>query len=117
MVIRHHTTESIDRNLKKVVEGVQAFDDLWDKFYSSSSSSHREKFEAELKKEIKKLQRLRDEIKKWINGADVKDKSSLLDARKLIEKVQPILQDSFSSALGFFIFNYTIPSLSLSIEI
>eukprot|EP01028_Stygiella_incarcerata_P003958 TRINITY_DN1829_c0_g1_i1.p1 TRINITY_DN1829_c0_g1~~TRINITY_DN1829_c0_g1_i1.p1 ORF type:complete len:629 (+),score=158.58 TRINITY_DN1829_c0_g1_i1:544-2430(+) len=78
--------EAIDRNLKKVAEGVQAFDDLWDKFYSSSSSSHREKFEAELKKEIKKLQRLRDEIKKWINGADVKDKSPLLDARKLIEK-------------------------------
>jgi CCR4-NOT transcription complex subunit 3 len=39
----------------------------------------------DLKKEIKKLQRLRDQIKSWISSSDVKDKDALVEARKLIE--------------------------------
>eukprot|EP00957_Ditylum_brightwellii_P036530 2766991-Ditylum_brightwellii.AAC.1 len=39
----------------------------------------------DLKKEIKKLQRLRDQIKTWIGSSDVKDKDPLVDARRLIE--------------------------------
>ncbi len=39
----------------------------------------------DLKKEIKKLQRLRDQIKTWIGSSDVKDKDTLIDTRKLIE--------------------------------
>jgi len=39
----------------------------------------------DLKKEIKKLQRLRDQIKTWIGSSDVKDKDNLVEARKLIE--------------------------------
>ena len=39
----------------------------------------------DLKKEIKKLQRLRDQIKSWIGSSDVKDKEPLIEARKLIE--------------------------------
>ena len=39
----------------------------------------------DLKKEIKKLQRLRDQIKSWISSAEVKDKEPLVEARKLIE--------------------------------
>ena len=46
-----------------------------------------EKYEADLKKEIKKLQRLRDQIKSWIASAEIKDKTSLLDNRRLIETV------------------------------
>jgi len=45
-----------------------------------------EKYEADLKKEIKKLQRLRDQIKSWIASAEIKDKTSLLDNRRLIEQ-------------------------------
>ena len=37
------------------------------------------------KKEIKKLQRHRDQIKTWIASSDIKDKRALMDARKLIE--------------------------------
>lgn len=44
-----------------------------------------EKYEADLKKEIKKLQRLRDQIKSWIASAEIKDKSALLENRRLIE--------------------------------
>ena len=39
----------------------------------------------DLKKEIKKLQRLRDQIKTWIGSSDIKDKDNLLEARRLIE--------------------------------
>jgi CCR4-NOT transcription complex subunit 3 len=45
----------------------------------------KEKYEGELKKEIKKLQRLRDQIKTWLGSGDIKDKNSLTEARKLIE--------------------------------
>ena len=47
----------IDRTLKKINEGNEAFDEIWDKVYSAPSASQKEKFEADLKKEIKKLQR------------------------------------------------------------
>ena len=46
-----------------------------------------EKYEEDLKKEIKKLQRLRDQIKTWLASGEIKDKSTLMDNRKLIETV------------------------------
>uniref|UniRef100_A0A1B0FLT0 CCR4-NOT transcription complex subunit 3 n=1 Tax=Glossina morsitans morsitans TaxID=37546 RepID=A0A1B0FLT0_GLOMM len=49
------------------------------------SHKFQEKYEADLKKEIKKLQRLRDQIKSWIASAEIKDKSALLENRRLIE--------------------------------
>ena len=79
-----HTAE-IDRVIKKVDEGVEIFDDLYEKVYSAEQQSQKEKYEAELKKEIKKLQRLRDQIKSWISGSEVKDKDQLLEYRRLIE--------------------------------
>ena len=75
----------IDRVLKKVDEGVELFDDIWEKVYSADQQNQKEKFEVDLKKEIKKLQRLRDQIKTWIGSSDVKDKDSLIETRKLIE--------------------------------
>ena len=47
-----------------------------------------EKYEEDLKKEIKKLQRLRDQIKTWLASGEIKDKSSLMENRKLIETVK-----------------------------
>lgn len=44
--------------------------------------------EADLKSQIKKLQRMRDQIKTWIASSEVKDKSPLLEKRREIEKVQ-----------------------------
>ncbi|KAJ0396641.1 hypothetical protein ATCC90586_002029 [Pythium insidiosum] len=76
----------IDRTLKKVSEGVDVFNDIWEKVYSASAQNQKEKHEADLKKEIKKLQRFRDQIKTWIGNSDVKDKRPLVDARKLIEQ-------------------------------
>ena len=47
----------------------------------------KEKFESEMKKEIKKLQRLRDFFRTNQNNSDIKDKSKLDQGRKMIENV------------------------------
>ena len=53
--------------------------------YAATQQNQKEKYEVDLKKEIKKLQRLRDQIKTWISSNDIKDKTALTSARKLIE--------------------------------
>ena len=58
--------------------------------YSATSSNQKEKYEADLKKEIKKLQRSRDQIKTWIASNEIKQKNPLLEARKQIESVSSI---------------------------
>ena len=42
--------------------------------YDTDNANQKEKFEADLKKEIKKLQRYRDQIKTWIQSSEIKDK-------------------------------------------
>ncbi|KAJ2705140.1 general negative regulator of transcription subunit 5 [Coemansia sp. IMI 203386] len=76
----------IERVFKKVAEGIEEFEDCYDKVLNASNASQKEKYETDLKKEIKKLQRLRDQIKTWIQSNDIKDKQDLLHHRKLIEK-------------------------------
>jgi hypothetical protein len=83
-------TGEIERCLKKVTEGVDTFEDIWQKVHNATNSNQKEKYEADLKKEIKKLQRLRDQIKSWIASGEIKDKSTLLEYRKLIETVRNI---------------------------
>lgn len=85
MADRRKLQGDIDRCLKKVDEGVETFEDIWKKVQTATNSNQKEKFETDLKKEIKKLQRLRDQIKSWITNSDIKDKSSLMEHRKLIE--------------------------------
>jgi hypothetical protein len=84
-----HSAE-IDRTLKKVSEGVELFESIYDKMQASTNQTQKEKLELDLKTQIKKLQRLRDQIKTWVASNDIKDKSALLDNRKLIETVSPI---------------------------
>lgn len=76
----------IDRTLKKVGEGIEIFDGIFDKIQQTTSQAQKEKFEADLKKEIKKLQRYRDQIKVWANLSEIKDKKALIDNRKMIEQ-------------------------------
>jgi CCR4-NOT transcription complex subunit 3 len=66
---------------------VAAFENIYEKIYQSTNASQKEKLEDALKKEIKKLQRSRDQIKAWAQMNDIKDKKPLLDHRKLIETV------------------------------
>ncbi|CAL1299812.1 unnamed protein product [Larinioides sclopetarius] len=85
MADRRKLQGEIEKCLKKVSEGVEAFDDTWKKVYSATNANQKEKYEADLKKDIKKLQRFRDQIKTWLTSSDIKDKRPLQDARKLIE--------------------------------
>jgi len=75
----------VDRCLKKVSEGAEAFEDIWQKVQNAANLNQKEKYELELKREIKKLQRLREQIKTWIASNEIKDKTVLLENRKLIE--------------------------------
>ncbi|KAF2427215.1 hypothetical protein EJ08DRAFT_651499 [Tothia fuscella] len=75
----------IDKCFKKVAEGVQAFESIYDKIQTTTNASQKEKLEDSLKKEIKKLQRDRDRIKGWAASNDIKDKNALIEHRKLIE--------------------------------
>jgi CCR4-NOT transcription complex subunit 3 len=79
--------QEIDKTFKKVDEGIEEFQGIHDKLYSSNNASQKEKLEEQLKTQIKKLQRSRDNIKSWAAGNEVKDKGPLLEYRKKIEKV------------------------------
>ncbi|KAG9015953.1 general negative regulator of transcription subunit 5 [Tulasnella sp. 427] len=84
MAARKLQTE-IDRTLKKISEGVELFESIYDKMQSTTNQAQKEKLETDLKTQIKKLQRQRDQIKVWVAGNDIKDKTVLMDNRRLIE--------------------------------
>ncbi|GFV87668.1 CCR4-NOT transcription complex subunit 3 [Trichonephila clavipes] len=93
MADRRKLQSEVERCLKKVSEGVDAFEDTWKKVHCATNSNQKDKYEADLKKEIKKLQRLRDQIKTWLTSGDIKDKRSLQDARKTIEIATVLLNE------------------------
>lgn len=104
-----HFLGEIDRCHKKVAEGVETFEDIWHKVHNATNSNQKEKYEADLKKEIKKLQRLRDQLKVWIASPDIKDKGPLIDDRKWIETVsvcdlRPFWNQNFLHSLPFYSF-------------
>ncbi|KAL9054141.1 MAG: hypothetical protein Q9162_004324 [Coniocarpon cinnabarinum] len=77
--------QEIDKCFKQVAIGVEAFDEQFEKYTGSSNPSQRDKLVDNLKKECKKLQRLRDQIKSWAQSNEVKDKGPLQEKRELIE--------------------------------
>ncbi|KAM0333236.1 hypothetical protein ACHAQA_001896 [Verticillium albo-atrum] len=77
--------QEVEKCFKKVAEGVAEFEAIYEKIEQSNNLSQKEKLEDNLKREIKKLQRMRDQIKTWAASNDIKDKGPLLDHRKLIE--------------------------------
>lgn len=79
--------QDIEKTFKKVSEGIQAFEVIYDKIQQSTNASQKEKLEDSLKREIKKLQRHRDQIKTWAAGNEIKDKKPLMEQRKAIENV------------------------------
>lgn len=68
-------------------EGVELFESSHEKLMMSTNATQKDKLETDMKTQIKKLQKLRDQIKVWLAGNDIKDKSALLENRKLIETV------------------------------
>ncbi|KAF6062883.1 Not1 N-terminal domain, CCR4-Not complex component family protein [Candida albicans] len=78
--------QEFDKLNKKISEGLQAFDEIKDKINATESASQREKLENDLKKELKKLQRSRDQLKQWLGDSSIKlDKNVLQENRTKIE--------------------------------
>jgi len=79
--------QEVDKLFKKIAEGREEFQNIYDKLETSNNPAQKEKLEDNLKKEIKKLQRYRDQLKSWAAGNEIKDKGPLLEQRKHIETV------------------------------
>ncbi|KAK0644540.1 Not1 N-terminal domain, CCR4-Not complex component-domain-containing protein [Cercophora newfieldiana] len=77
--------QEVEKCFKKVAEGVAEFEGIYEKIEQSNNPAQKDKLEDQLKREIKKLQRLRDQIKTWAASNDIKDKAPLLENRRLIE--------------------------------
>ena len=84
--------------MKKINEGIIEFEGVLTKVRTASTTNQKDKHEADLKRDIKKLQRLREQVKAWISGNEVKNKAPLQDARKRIEtvRVEPFLRSEFN---------------------
>jgi len=52
---------------------------------NAPTQAMKEKYEQEMKKEIKKLQRIRDYFRQALGNSEVKDKSKADEARKRVE--------------------------------
>lgn len=86
--------QEIDKTHKKISEGLTAFDEIYEKLMSPEAPSQKEKLESDLKKEIKKLQRLRDSLKTWITDSSIKlDKGPLQESRSKIEHAMDQFKD------------------------
>ena len=81
------TQQEIEKTFKRVGEGIQSFESIYEKIRATTNPTQRDKLEENLKREIKKLQRFRDQIKTWAAGNEVKDKGPLLEQRRNIETV------------------------------
>jgi CCR4-NOT transcription complex subunit 3 len=74
----------IDKTFRKVDEQQEVFQQIFDRL-KECDSSLKEKYEADLKKELKKLQKFRDQIKNWSADTAIKDKTSLNEYKRKIE--------------------------------
>jgi CCR4-NOT transcription complex subunit 3 len=81
----------VNYSFLQVDEGVELFEEIMAKMSEANSDNQRDKLQDDLKKEIKKLQRLRDQIKGWQNSNEIKDKDKLTNYRKVIEAVRSLL--------------------------
>lgn len=74
--------------LKKIAEGVDEWEDLWNKYERSHDmdAAQRERLVAEMKRDLKKLQRLREAVRGWLANNEVRvAKDTLEKARRSIE--------------------------------
>lgn len=59
----------------QIDEGLEVFEETMSKMNEANSENQRDKLQDDLKKEIKKLQRLREQVKGWQNSSDIKVRS------------------------------------------
>lgn len=76
----------MEKVFKKVDEGILLFEESWEKLQVCENAFLRERYELELKKELKKIQRLREKIKTWQSDDNVKVKTGLDEYRRRVEE-------------------------------
>ena len=69
------------------LQGIETLDLLESKLQNAPTMAQKERFEMEMKKEIKKLQRVREYFRTNMNNSDIKDKTKLMEAKRRIESV------------------------------
>ncbi|CEP63478.1 CCR4-NOT core subunit NOT3 LALA0_S08e03400g [Lachancea lanzarotensis] len=78
--------QEVDRVFKKISEGLEIFDTYYERHENCTNNPpQKDKLESDLKREVKKLQRLREQIKGWQSSPDIKDKDSLQENRRSVE--------------------------------
>lgn len=86
----------VETIFKKIHEGLDLFNYYFSRHESSNNDSQREKLESDLKKEIKKLQKFRDQIKNW-QGNDALEATiapqKLQEHRRLVEEAMECYKD------------------------
>lgn len=85
MAKARHLQQEVEKKLKNVEEGVDIFNQTLKKIQSAVNQTQKERYETELKKEIKKLQRLRESLRAYQANPEIRDKNPIIDARKTIE--------------------------------
>eukprot|EP00064_Thunnus_orientalis_P017295 superscaffoldBa00003636_g17376 len=100
----------IDRCLKKVAEGVEQFEDIWQKLHNAANANQKEKYEADLKKEIKKLQQM-ERFK--IVERETKTKAYSKEGLGLAQKVDPAQREK--EEVGTWLTN-TIDTLNMQVD-
>ena len=83
----------VDKTHKKIREGFEVFQQLWDKVQDAPDHSSKQRWTAELKKELKKLQRLRDLLKQWLSNGVLKDSTEIELHKTDIESKMEIFKD------------------------
>lgn len=86
--------QEFDKLNKKIAEGLQTFEDTYEKLITTDIALQRDKLELDLKKEIKRLQRLRDQLKIWMNDLEIKlDKLEIKRNRTQIEHAMDMFKE------------------------
>lgn len=104
---------------KKINEGIDLFNYYHSRHQSSNSDSQREKLEGDLKKEIKKLQKFRDQIKTWQLNDSIEAAiapSKLQEHRKLVEEAMECYKDVEKSSKMKSYSNQSIMLAALELE-
>uniref|UniRef100_A0A670ZC34 CCR4-Not complex component Not N-terminal domain-containing protein n=1 Tax=Pseudonaja textilis TaxID=8673 RepID=A0A670ZC34_PSETE len=107
----------IDRCLKKVSEGVEQFEDIWQKLHNAANANQKEKYEADLKKEIKKLQVRMSQASQMerfkVVERETKTKAYSKEGLGLAQKVDPVQKEK--EEVGQWLTN-TIDTLNMQVD-
>lgn len=79
--------QEIDLTLRKINEGVNDWTKLFTKLQNTKDESKCEKLVAELKRDLKRLQRHREQVRAWIASGELKEFGHLQEARRSVEEL------------------------------